>query len=144
MKSLRLLVPLLFLACIADPGVRAAEKPAYNYMPAAELEQRLKTNEPITIVDIQVPEEYAQHHIRGAIPTYAYPVKTDADRAKIEPLVEKIRAGSEPVAVVCPRGAGGAQRAVDYLLERGIDPQRLYILEKGQGGWSCAELTEGK
>jgi len=116
----------------------------YNYISASDLEARLTTNQPTNIIDIQVEEEFAQHHIKGAIPTYAYPVKSDADRAKIEASVEQLKTNDDPVVVVCPRGAGGATRTYDYLLQQGISAERLVILEKGQGGWTCAPLTESK
>ena len=46
--------------------------------------------------------------------------------------------------IVCPRGAGGAKRTYDHLLQQGIAAERLLILEKGQEGWACAPLTESR
>ncbi|HSH68765.1 MAG TPA: rhodanese-like domain-containing protein [Deferrisomatales bacterium] len=114
----------------------------YRYMPGTQLEQRLKAGEPVVVLDIQVEEEFQQHHIKGAVPTHAYPVKTDADRAKLQARLEQIRTSDAPVVIVCPRGAGGATRTYDYLQAEGIPESRLFILEQGQAGWSCAELTE--
>jgi rhodanese-related sulfurtransferase len=114
----------------------------YNYISATDLEARLNANQPTNIVDIQVEEEFAQHHIKGAIPTYAYPVKSDTDRAKLDATVKQLRTNDDPVVVICPRGAGGATRTYDYLLQQGISDERLVILENGQGGWTCAPLTE--
>jgi hypothetical protein len=48
------------------------------------------------------------------------------------------------VVIVCPRGAGGARRTYNYLRDKGIAAERLLILEKGQEGWTCGALTEGK
>ena len=114
----------------------------YKYISASDLEARLTTNQPTNIVDIQVEEEFAQHHIKGAIPTYAYPVKSDADRVKLETTVEGLKTNNDSVVVVCPRGAGGATRTYDYLLQQGISSERLVILEKGQAGWSYESLIE--
>jgi rhodanese-related sulfurtransferase len=137
------LLPLALL--LAGSAALAADAPStYRYISAADLEARLTAHQPTNLVDIQVEEEYLQHHIKGAEPTYAYPVKSDADRVKLDGVVERLKTNNDPVVIVCPRGAGGATRTYDYLLSRGIAAERLLILEKGQGGWACAPLTEGK
>jgi rhodanese-related sulfurtransferase len=134
---------LLSLLLTAAP-LYAAVTPTYNYIGAAALEARLKAGEAIHLLDIQVEEEYAKHHIKGATATHAYPVKSEADTAKLQAAVAKIKADNAPVVIVCPRGAGGATRTYDYLLTQGIAAERLLILEKGQEGWTCVPLTEGK
>jgi thiosulfate/3-mercaptopyruvate sulfurtransferase len=133
----------LLLCCILLPLAAVAADP-YNYITAAALEARLTAKEPIHLVDIQVEEEFAKHHITGATATYAYPVKTEAEKAKLQAVLSKIKADQAPVVVICPRGAGGATRTYDYLLSQGIAAERLLILEKGQEGWACPTLTEGK
>lgn len=135
---------LLLAALALIPGLALAGDGPYNYISAAELEARLTANQPVNIVDIQVEEEFAQHHIKGATPTYAYPVKSDTDRAKLDAAVEQLKGNADPVVVVCPRGAGGAKRTYDYLQQQGIAAERLLILEKGQEGWACAPLTESR
>jgi thiosulfate/3-mercaptopyruvate sulfurtransferase len=134
----------LLLVILLVPGISLASNGKYNYISATDLETRLTANLPTNIVDIQVEEEFTQHHIKGATPTYAYPVKSDADRAKLDITIEQIKGNNDPVVVVCPRGAGGAKRTYDYLLQQGISAERLLILEKGQEGWSCTPLTEGR
>ncbi|MDF1555212.1 MAG: rhodanese-like domain-containing protein [Deferrisomatales bacterium] len=130
-------------AILSPAGPQAlAAAGEYRYMPGTQLEQRLKAGEPVVVLDIQVEEEFPQHHIQGAVPTHAYPVKTDADRAKLQASLEQIRTSDAPVVIVCPRGAGGATRTYDYLKAQGIPESRLFILEKGQAGWSCPELTQ--
>lgn len=133
---LLLAVLLVSTPCWAGEG-------QYNYISGADLETRLTAGQPTNIIDIQVEDEFSQHHIKGAEATFAYPVKSDADRAKLDASVERVKANADPVVVVCPRGAGGAKRAYDYLVQQGIPAERLLILEKGQAGWSCAPLTEG-
>jgi len=141
----RLLLLLLTMVALgADIATAAETTPTYNYISAAALEARLKAGEPTHLLDIQVEEEYAKHHIKGATATHAYPVKSDADTAKLQAAVAKVKTDSAPVVIVCPRGAGGATRTYDYLLTQGIAAERLLILEKGQEGWTCAPLTEGK
>ena len=132
----------LLLATLLIPGISLADNGKYNYISAADLEARLNAKLPTHIVDIQVEEEFAEHHIKGATATYAYPVKSDADRTKLDATVEQIKGDNDPVVIVCPRGAGGAKRTYDYLLQQGVPAERLLILEKGQKGWSCMPLTE--
>ncbi|MRR39060.1 rhodanese-like domain-containing protein, partial [bacterium] len=38
------------------------------------------------------------------------------------------------------RGGGGAKSTCDYLKSRGVDENRLLILEKGSEGWPWPEL----
>ena len=140
MKAYRSCFFLLVILLLAN--LTWAKDGTYNYISAADLEERLTSNKPTNIVDIQIEEEFARHHIKGAVPTYAYPVKSDSDRAKLDATVEQLKTNDDPVVVVCPRGAGGAKRTYDYLLQQGIADERLVILEHGQSGWSCAPLTE--
>lgn len=145
MSLCRLFAVLLFGSLIVGSSAVAADgQPTYNFITAQALQERLTANQPTTLVDIQVEEEFARHHIKGAVPTYAYPVKSTAETAKLDTVVETLKANSDPVVIVCPRGGGGATRTYDYLLARGITAERLLILEKGQAGWACAPLTEGK
>jgi thiosulfate/3-mercaptopyruvate sulfurtransferase len=97
----------------------------------------------MTVLDIQVKEEFDRHHIRGAVATYAYPVKSGEEKARIASVYASLIDGSGSVIIVCPRGGGGAKRTCDYLVSRGIEAQRLLILENGQGGWPYPEMLEG-
>jgi thiosulfate/3-mercaptopyruvate sulfurtransferase len=119
----------------------AATAAQYNFMTPQDLKQRLGANEDMLIVDIQVEEEFNQHHIPGSIATYAYPVKKDEERARLEPVVSLQKEDSKSLVIVCPRGAGGAKRTFDYLVAQGVDESRLWILEKGMSGWKYGELT---
>ena len=133
---------ILLLALLLIPGISFASDSEYNYISATDLETRLTANMPTNIVDIQVEEEFSQHHIKGAIPTHAYPVKSDADLSKLNATIEQLKANTDPVVIVCPRGAGGAKRTYVYLILQGVPAERLLILEKGQSGWTCTPLTE--
>lgn len=133
---------LLLLCCTLLPLTALGAD--YNYISAADLEARLTARKPTHLVDIQVEEEFASQHIKGAIGTHAYPVKSEADKAKLQTVLTKIKADNEPVVVICPRGAGGAARTYDYFRTQGVASERLFILEQGQAGWSCPSLTEGK
>ena len=135
----------LLLCTFLPMAALAVDTPTpYNYISATALEARLTAKELIHLVDIQVEEEFAKHHITGATATFAYPVKTETEKAKLQAVLTKLKTDNAPVVVICPRGAGGATRTYDYLLSQGIAAGRLHILEKGQEGWACPTLTEGK
>lgn len=115
---------------------------AYQYITAAEVKQHIAARTPMALVDIQVEDEFNQHHIIGAQATYAYPVKTAADRAKMTPVITPLLSNNDLAVVVCPRGGGGAKRAYDLLLKSGVAEERVYILKKGQAGWPYPELLD--
>ncbi|MEE4254420.1 MAG: rhodanese-like domain-containing protein [Desulfuromusa sp.] len=115
---------------------------AYQYITAAEVKQHIAARTPMTLVDIQVEDEFNQHHIIGAQATYAYPVKTAADHAKMTPVITPLLTNNDMAVVVCPRGGGGAKRAYDLLLKSGVAEDRVYILKKGQADWPYPELLD--
>lgn len=116
---------------------------AYNIIGAEDLKSKLEAEQSIMLVDIQVADEFNQHHLVGAIATHAFPVKSESDKAKLDVVLSDLIASDSLAVVVCPRGKGGAKRTYDYLKAGGITEQRLRILEKGQQGWPYAELVVG-
>lgn len=114
----------------------------FNYMAANKVREKIETGQKMIILDIQVAEEFNRHHLRGAVATYAYPVKSDEDRAKLDEMFSQISSNGDPVVIVCPRGKGGAKRTYKYLSSRGISEERLYILENGQAGWPYSWLLD--
>lgn len=136
-------VLILLVFAMSGSPVTAGEL-SYNYITPADLKARIQLGDSTTVLDIQIQEDFSRHHIRGAIPTYAYPVKSEEERSRIEAAYANLATGSDPVVIVCPRGGGGARRTYDYLVSRGIVEGRLLILEKGQEDWPYPELLEGK
>ncbi len=113
----------------------------YKFYTAEETKKFIEDGKDWIILDIQVEDEWNAHHIKGAIPTYAYPVKEDADRAKLEAVLPQLE-GDKEILVVCPGGGGGATRTIDYLVSKGIDEKRFFILENGQSKWPYDDLLE--
>jgi rhodanese-related sulfurtransferase len=141
-KPLFFAVPLIaVIFVVLSAGTVMAE--AYNYIAPDALKSKIESGADLTIIDIQVKEEFDQHHIDGVLATYAYPVKSDEERARLEAACDHVASGSDLVVIVCPRGGGGAKRTYDYLAGKGISTDRLSILEKGQAGWPYGELLEG-
>ncbi len=116
-------------------------KTKFKYYTADQVKESIEKKKDIILLDIQVEKEYNEHHIKGVIPTYAYPVKTDEEKAKLNAALPKLE-GTSPIVIVCPGGAGGAERTYEFLKEKGIKEDRLFILEKGQKAWPYADLLE--
>ena len=116
----------------------------YNYVSQDKVKEWIETDTPVMIVDIQVEDEFRAHHIKDSMATYSYPVKSDADKAKLADAVAQAKDNDKPVVIVCPRGKGGAKRCYDHMAANGIDEDRLLILEKGMGGWSYKQMVESE
>lgn len=129
----------MFLVLGAVTSVYAGD---YNYIAAKNMKNIIETGNEVIIVDIQIEKEYQQHHLPGSIATYAYPVKTEAERAQIDKAVQLFQESGKDVVIVCPRGKGGAKRCYDYMLKNNVPSEKIYILEKGIAGWPYKELFE--
>ena len=127
-KIITLLIGALLISTAAMAG-------GYQYISAADLKTKIDNNAQGLLLDIQVEVEFAEHHIPGAVATFAYPVKSDQDKQKLQTFIAAAKESSEPVTIVCPRGGGGAKRAYDYLKEQGVPESRLNILQGGQAKW---------
>ena len=143
-RSILLSTAVVIIFLLTGKGPLLGAEKQYNTISPEDLRTKIQSSTQQCILDIQVEEEFAQHHIPGAVPTHAYPVKSEADKDRIETQMARLKADEEPIIIVCPRGGGGARRTYDYLLEKGIEEDRLFILEKGQGGWPYEELLEKK
>jgi rhodanese-related sulfurtransferase len=131
----KILVLTLMLALVATAAFAAS----YNYVKPEVFKGWLESGKEVVIVDIQVPAEYAKRHFKGAIETNAYPVKSDEERVRLDKTLERIKATTAEVVIICPRGGGGAKNTYDYLKAKGVDEKRLLILEKGMEGWTFPE-----
>jgi thiosulfate/3-mercaptopyruvate sulfurtransferase len=114
----------------------------FEYYTAEEVKKIIEENKDIMLLDIQPKDKYEKHHIKGAVATYAYPVKTDEEKSRFKDVLPEIRNTEKDIIIVCPGGKAGAERTYNYLLDKGIKEERLYILEKGQGGWPYEDLLE--
>lgn len=130
-------VLVLFLA-----GNGECRKDGYNYISIQDFKARMDAgdheNGSMVITTSQTKKEYATGYIDAAYPTYARPLKTDADFAKLNPFLEKIKDTDAGVVLICPRGKSGAERPYDYFKKHGIDESRLLILEGGQEAFNKA------
>ena len=114
----------------------------YNYIDAKNMKEKIETGSDVIIVDIQVEKEFKEHRLPGSIATYAYPVKTEAERGQIDKAVQKFQETGQDVVIVCPRGKGGAKRCYDYMQKNNVPAEKIFILEKGIAGWPYKEMFE--
>lgn len=133
---------LLVLAASMFLFATAAMAGSYNYITPEQVKMHSEHKTPMHILDIQVEDEFAQHHLKGAMKSCAYPVKTEEEKAKIDTFVADLKKDNAPVVIVCPRGKGGAERTYEHLKEKGIAEDRLLILEGGQEAWPFGEMLD--
>lgn len=112
-----------------------------QYVEPAEFRKWLVSGKKMQIVDIQLPAEFRKHSFQGAIQTNAFPVKSAEEKQRLDAVLPKLSSGREDIVVVCPRGGGGAKNTANHLIEKGIAPQRIYILADGMLGWPYQELV---
>ena len=132
---------LLSLTLVLGAGWASAQ--SFNMITPAELKKRLESGDKPMLLDIQVEADYARHHLPGALPTYAYPAKSDEERARLKPAISRILSSQDDVVIVCPAGGGGARNTYEFLKSQGVPESRMRILEKGQRGWPYAEMVTG-
>ncbi len=134
MKKARVFLFMMFLIG-ALPTASAALAGDYNYIAAKDLKDRLDAGNSPIIIDICPAEQYAAGHVKGAIETNAYPVKTEAEKTLLAKQLPMLQETDEDIVVVCPGGAGGAKRTIHFYKTKGVDEKRLLILEKGMNKW---------
>ncbi|MFZ5998134.1 MAG: rhodanese-like domain-containing protein [Nitrospirota bacterium] len=113
---------------------------AANYLKPDVFRQWMETKRPVIIVDIQLADDFKEHHFKDSIETNAFPAKSEEEKKKLDKAVEKIKATQDDVVIVCPRGRSGASNSYEYIKSKGIPENRLYILEGGIAGWPYKEM----
>lgn len=138
MKSFRFSLIFLFPLWLFWSGCFGT---SYQYISAEELAPLVREGKNLTLIDIQVAEDFAEEHLKGAISTTAFPVKSAEDKAKIDAILSQIKPEGL-VIVVCPQGKIGAERTYKHLLSKGVAKERLRILTDGQYGWPREKISD--
>lgn len=142
MKMLRTVAVALGLLVVLNSTLFGFFGGKYNYITAEETAALIRTApESVVIVDIQEKPGFDKEHLKGAVDTYAYPVKTDAEKVALAAVLPSIKPGQK-VVIVCPRGGGGADRAYDFYLENGISKDQLFTLKGGQEKWPREKISD--
>jgi rhodanese-related sulfurtransferase len=126
LRALLLVAPLLlFAACVAAPEAAAPER-GFATVGVAELKDRLDRGEPLLVLDVRSPEEYAQDgHLAGSmlIPLPELPQRM-GELEKDGPIVCFCRSGNRSLA------------ACTQLAEAGFT--NLVNIDGGIGAWRAA------
>ena len=115
---------------------------AANYIGPDELKQMIQQQKEVVIVDIQPPNEFEQHYLKGSIETNAFPAKNPDEKQRLDKTLPVINASTAPVVIICPRGGSGAKNSYEYFQARGVAEERLLILKGGMAGWPHQELLQ--
>ena len=141
MKQILLFLCITFFTCSLGTG-SAVWAGSYQYIDAKDLNDRLEAgSSSMMIIDICPVEQFAKGHIKGSLETNAYPVKTEEEKARLAKLLPDIKASTDDIIIICPRGGGGAKNTVDFYKANDIDEKRLLILEKGMDKWPYATVS---
>lgn len=141
LKKLGMIATLLLVsATITYAGVLDMFK--YNYITAQETAELIRSNpQSIVLLDIQEKKGFKKEHLKGAIETNAYPAKKTAQLNGVAQVLPTIKP-DQKIIVICPRGGGGANRTYDFLLDKGINKDRIFTLKKGQEGWPREQISD--
>ncbi|MBP9493163.1 MAG: rhodanese-like domain-containing protein [Sulfurospirillum sp.] len=142
MKITHLVFASLIAFVLVSCGGKVKENPKYNYISAEETAELMRKDaSKLVLVDIQEKPDFEEEHLKGALATYAYPVKTEDEKARLAALLPSI-SPNQKVIIICPRGGGGADRAYDFYLEKGVKKEQLFTLKGGQYEWPRDKIKD--
>ena len=142
MKITHLVFASLIAFVLVSCGGKVKENPKYNYISAEETAELMRKDaSKLVLVDIQEKPDFEEEHLKGALATYAYPVKTEEEKARLAALIPTI-SPEQKVIIICPRGGGGADRAYDFYLEKGVKKEQLFTLKGGQYEWPRDKIKD--
>ena len=142
MKITHLVFASLIAFVLVSCGGKVKENPKYNYISAEKTAELMRKDaSKLVLVDIQEKPDFEEEHLKGALATYAYPVKTEDEKARLAALLPSI-SPEQKVIIICPRGGGGADRAYDFYLEKGVKKEQLFTLKGGQYEWPRDKIKD--
>lgn len=142
MKITHLVFASLIAFVLVSCGGKVKENPKYNYISAEETAELMRKDaSKLVLVDIQEKPDFEEEHLKGALATYAYPVKTEDEKARLAALLPNITP-EQKVIIICPRGGGGADRTYDFYLEKGVKKEQLFTLKGGQYEWPRDKIKD--
>jgi rhodanese-related sulfurtransferase len=129
-----ILFALAAIVMIAATAFPSSSGP-YSYISAQDLNRKLGLREGVILIDLSPAPLFSQRHIPGSIETGAYPVETPVQIGRLEKVLQRIVASSDEIVLICPKGGGSARRAFEHLKSKGVNPERIRILEGGILAW---------
>ena len=139
-KVIILLLTVLIFA--ASGTVWATSTEGYKYITAKDLNARLSNGSPMILIDLRKSEQYAKGHIKGSIETDAVPVETEEQKARLIKLLPMVKASTEDIILICPKGDKNAKKAYGVYKANGVDINRMLIVENGMNKWPNAIETK--
>jgi len=131
---------LVLVLLLATTGM--CKESGYNYITVQEVKARIDAGDVekglMVITTAQTEKEYETGYVKEAIPTFARPLKTDEDFAKLIPVLNKVKDTNEDIVFICPRGHSGATRPYDYFKKNGVAESRMMVMEGGQEAFNKA------
>lgn len=127
-------------ACNKKEGDRAESDIKWQVISADDMKAAIDQGDSYQIIDIQPESDFAKGHLPGSVSVPAYPVDTTELEKVVSDAVTDFSAGDDPIYVMCPGGGAGAKRTISIMQEKGIAPERLFIIEKGAKGWPHKDL----
>ncbi len=142
MKIISLLALPIAALLMVGCGGKVKENPKYNYITADETAKLMREDaSKLVLVDIQEKPDFTEEHLKGALSTYAYPVKTEEEKTRLAALLPEFKP-NQKIIIICPRGGGGADRAYDFYLEKGVKKENLFTLKGGQYEWPRDKIKD--
>lgn len=139
-KVFTLLLAMIIVA--ASGTVWAASAEDYKYITAKDLNTRLSNGSPMILIDLRKAEQYAEGHIKGSIETDAVPVETEEQKARLIKLLPMLKASTEDIILICPKGDKNAKKTYALYKANGVDIHRMLIVENGMNQWPYATETK--
>jgi hypothetical protein len=86
MKRISKCITVILMSCLALAALAAD----YRYVQQDTFKQWLESGKKMVLVDIQPPADFAKRHFKGALETGAYPVKSDAEKKRLDSILDRI------------------------------------------------------
>jgi hypothetical protein len=115
---------ILLLGSLSLSGT--AQGGEFRAVPADTLKTWLRAGHPVAVVDIQPKGGFREHHFEGALPA--------AGSQELDRIAQRLSRSKGDVVVVSPRGGEDALSAARRLARRGVDRERIAVLESGMEG----------
>lgn len=138
-KKMSLVLALVMFFALSACGYAASaegvfESEGRQYITADQLKTNIAAGKDMFLLDIQPEKNYKKGHLKGAVATYAFPVETDKEKAAVDAVLGDAK--GKDLIIICPGGKKGAINTWNHLAANGYDMSTVYILEKGQNGWT--------
>ena len=123
-----LLALLAGLTASAGAAAAAAKEPwRPQYVTPEGVKRWMAQGEPVTLVDVRQPEEFAKAHLAGAVN-----ISDESRQADIDALSRR-----QPIVVYSTQSRYRAPAAARMLMARGFT--NVYVLEGGLVAWQTAD-----